>query len=489
MTPTAADLAVLAVPLLVLAVALAVFAVDLILPLHAGRPVEPPGVGTVRRGVGAVAALGLVGVLAATWLVRADGPAMGGAFVQDAYALYLQRIALLAGALGVLGSIDHADRRFPDRQGEYYLMLVLSVAGMTLLAGARELVLLVVAFELMGIPLYVLAAMHKTEAEGVEGALKLYLVGAVSTAITLYGLSFLVAHADSTRIAELLAREPTPMAVLGMALVLAGMGFKVGAVPFHLWIPDTYQSAPAPFVAFLSVGPKAAGFAALVRIFIEGLNAARDAWWPVLLAIAVATMVLGNLFAVPQRNVRRILAFSGISHIGLLLVAFGIGTAQGLGVLLFYLTAYTFTNMGAFFVVQAVGRTRSDDLDDWRGLARQHPALSLAMLIFLLSLGGIPFVAGFWAKLMLFWAAWERGLGLVVFLGVALAVLALFYYLKVARSIYIEAPAEGAEPLPPLGRPTAFAIAIALAGVVGMGVVPGLFLDPALAAARALLGG
>lgn len=490
MVAVVADLGTLAIPLCVLAVALLVFTVDLVLPLHASGPAEPPAVGTDRRGVGAVACVGLVAALLATWLIPASGEALGGAFVQDGFTLYMQRIMIGAGALGVLGSIDFVDEHFPDRQGEYYLMLIFSIVGMTVLAGARELILLVVAFELMSIPLYLLAAIQKTSKKGVEGALKLYLVGAVSSAITLYGLSFIVGSADSTMLSELNRGDPTPLVVLGMCFALAGMSFKLGAVPFHLWVPDTYEGAATPFVAFLSVAPKAAGFAALVRLFIEGMADLRYVWWPVLLAVAVLTMLLGNLMAVPQRNLKRLLAFSGISHIGLLLVAFGIATPEGLGVLMFYLAAYVFTNMGAFFVVNVVGRGGSDDLDAWRGLAQRSPALAFAMLLFLLSLGGVPFVAGFWAKLLLFWAVWDAGLGLVVFLGVSLAVLGLFYYLRVARSIYIEAPVEGATgPLPTVGKPTAFAIALALAGVVGMGVFPHTFIDPALVAAKALLKG
>ena len=277
---------------------------------------------------------------------------------------------------------------------------------------------------------------------------------------------------------------------LGMLLAVAGMSFKVGAVPFHMWIPDTYQGAASPFVAWLSVAPKTAAFAAFVRLFVEGLGSHRDAWWPVLLVVAVATMVVGNLFAVPQTSVKRLLGYSGIGHIGLMLVGFGLATADSLGALLFYLAAYTFTNMGAFLVVEVISRGGTDDLPAWKGLSQRSPALGLAMLIFLLSLGGIPFVAGFWAKLFLFWAAWESGLGVVVLLGASLAVLGLFYYLRVARCIYMDPPDQGAQgPLPAIGVPTAAAIAIALLGTVGMGLAPHWVLDAAMLAAKSIVGG
>ncbi|NOY24861.1 MAG: NADH-quinone oxidoreductase subunit N [Oligoflexia bacterium] len=476
----------LTLPLAVLALLLMVFLADLLVPAPSdGRQSD------AQRGLGALTCVGLVGVILLSWWMPQGGLAFGGAYVQDAFATYLQRVLLAAAALGALGSIDHVDRNFPSRQGEYYLMLLFSLLGMVVLAGARELVLIIVAFELMGIPLYVLAAMQKRAAGGVEGSLKLYLTGAVSSAVTLYGMSFIYGVTGTTNLTAIAARlslgdDQGPLLVLGLLLSLAGMGFKIGVVPFHMWVPDTYQGSPTPFVAFLSVAPKAAGFGVLVRLFVEGLGAMRDTWWPIVLVLCVATMVVGNLFALSQRNVKRLLAWSGVAHIGLMLLAFGIATVQGIGVLIFYLTAYVFTNMGAFFIVDVVGQDGSDDLDAWQGLARRSPALGGAMLIFLLSLGGIPFVAGFWAKFLLFWAAWQAGMGLLVLLGALLAVLALFYYLKVARSMFIEGT-DG--PAPRVALPTALAITIALLGVIGIGVYPQPFVDAALAAAAGLLGG
>ncbi len=470
------NLAALLIPISVTAVALLVFLADLAVKEDNGR------------GLGGLATVGLFGVLGLSFLAP-GGEAFGGAYVQDSFALYVQRIVLMAGILGCLGSIDHASRSFAGRQGEYYLMLLFSMVGMTILPASRELVLLIVAFELMGIPLYVLAAMHKKVAHGIEGTWKLYLTGAVSSAITLYGLSFVIGTQSTTSIEALSqVQAASPMLKLGMLLVLGGLGFKLGAVPFHMWVPDTYQGAPTPFVAFLSVAPKAAGLSAIVRVFLEGFGSMRATWWPALLVICVATMLVGNLFALPQRNVKRLLAYSGIAHIGLLLLAVGIGTVDGLAVMLFYLAAYVFTNMGAFLVADVVGQGGSDDLDAWAGLARRAPALSLAMLLFLLSLGGIPFVAGFWAKLFLFIAVWKAGLGVLVVLGAVLAVVALFYYLKIGRAIYITPPREDVDSVE-IGRPTAFAIAIAVGGVLLMGVLPGPFIELARVAARGILGG
>jgi NADH-quinone oxidoreductase subunit N len=469
------NLAPLMIPLAIAAVTLLVFLADLAVKEDNGR------------GLGALATIGLVAVLGLSFLAPM-GSAFGGAYLQDDFALYVQRIVLLAGILGCLGSMDHASKYFPGRQGEYYLMLLFSMVGMAVIPAAKELVLLIVAFELMGIPLYVLAAMHKKLAAGIEGTWKLYLTGAVSSVITLYGLSFIVGSTGTTDLNSLAELQTSgPVLTLGMMLVLAGMGFKLGAVPFHMWIPDAYQGAPTPFVAFLSVAPKAAGLAALVRIFVEGFGSMRSTWWPALLVICIATMLVGNLFALSQTNVKRLLAYSGIAHIGLLLLCVGLSTVDGLAVMLFYMCAYVFTSMGAFFVADVVGQAGGDDVSAWNGLSSRSPALALAMLLFLLSLGGIPFMAGFWAKLFLFIAVWKAGLGVLVVLGAVLAVVALFYYLRIGRAIYIAPVAEDAPELE-VGLPTGLAIGIALAGVIGMGVLPGPFIELARQAAEGLLG-
>jgi NADH-quinone oxidoreductase subunit N len=243
-----------------------------------------------------------------------------------------------------------------------------------------------------------------------------------------------------------------------------------------MWAPDTYQAASTPFVAWLSVAPKAAGFIVLIRLYIEGVGSAALVWMPVVAALAGVTIVTGNLMAIPQQNIKRMLAYSGVAHIGYMLVGLAALSASGVAMVLFYLVAYVFGNMGAFLVVEAVSRAeRSDGIDAYRGLAQRSPLLALAMLIFLLSLGGIPFVAGFWAKLYVFWAAIERGMYGLVFLGAVLTVVALYYYLLVARRMYIEAP-DRAEPVPIPGL-LGVAIGVCALGVVGMGIYPGPWVE------------
>ncbi|GDX81364.1 NADH-quinone oxidoreductase subunit N [Deltaproteobacteria bacterium] len=459
-------MAILLVPLLVVALAVIVLVADLV-----------PAGGT-SRGLGALTAIGLFAAFVATWFVP-SGVAYA-AYSNDGFTEAVQRIVLAAGALSALASIDHADEHFPRRQGEYYLLLITSIFGMTLLAGARELVTLLVAFETMGIPQYVLAAMHKNRKTGIEGAVKLYLTGAISAGITMYGASFLVGTAGSTQLAVIAATPPDAMLAFGALLVLAGMGFKLGVVPFHMWVPDVYQSAPAPFVAFLSVAPKAAAVAALVRIAAHAGSSLPGLWAPVVIVLAVITLTVGNLFALPQTNVRRLLAWSGIGHAGFLLIAFAIGTAEAYAAALFYLATYVAGNTGAFFVSEAVGSKVGDEVSGWNGLARRSPGLALAMLLCLLSLGGIPFVAGFWGKLLLFRTTWNAGYHSLVVYGALLSVVGLFYYLKVARAMYVE-PAVDPSPIP-VGRPTMVAIVLAVAAVVGLGVAPGGFWDAAVQA-------
>jgi NADH-quinone oxidoreductase subunit N len=441
--------------------------------------------GLFRRGTGAstgwlvLAGLGVLLVVA--FLAEPGGSAFGGSFVVDDLALFAKRLFLASAAISVLATLGGGGSAAGRRSSEYHVMLLTSLLGMLVLASARELILLFVSFELMSIPLYVLTGFRKGDGAGPEAALKFFLVGTVSSAVLLYGLSFVYGVAGTTEMSALPAALATgdPLIMLGMGLVLAGLGFKIAAIPFHMWVPDSYQAAGTPFVAFLSVAPKAAGFVAIFRLYLEGVGAAAVAWVPVASALAAVSIVAGNLMAIPQRNIKRLLAYSGIAHIGYMLLGFATTSAEGAGMVLFYLVAYLFGNMGAFLVVHAVARAEdSDDLDAYRGLAQRSPMLALSLLVFLLSLGGIPFVAGFWAKLYIFWAVVEQGMYGLAFLGAVLTVVALYYYLVVARYMYIEPPTKpGAVGV---AAPLTMAIAICAAGVVLMGVYPGPWVDAML---------
>jgi NADH-quinone oxidoreductase subunit N len=426
------------------------------------------------RAIGWMALVGLLLIFALMQFAPEGQVLFGGAFVQDALALFAKRLFIGATALSLLGSLTIGHGPFDRRAGEYHFAMLVSLLGMLVLASARELILLFVAFELMSIPLYVLTGFMKRDAVAPEAALKFFLVGTVSSAVIAYGMSFIYGATGGTALTLIpqALRDGQPTILLGMGLLLAGLGFKIAAFPFHMWAPDSYEAASTPFVAWLSVAPKTAGFVVIIRIYLEGVGDTAQIWMPILATLAGMTIVTGNLMAIPQRNIKRLLAYSGVAHIGYMLIGIAAVSRAGVAMLLFYLVAYLFGNIGTFLVVEAVARSeQSDNIDAYKGLAQRSPLLALAMLVFLLSLGGIPFVAGFWAKLYIFLAAAERGMYGLVFLGAVLTVVALYYYLLVARRMYIEAPVRR-EPVPMPGL-LGTAIAVCALGVVGIGVYPG----------------
>ena len=444
--------------------------------------------GADRRWIAWLATAGVLALGIASAFLNPTPPTLFGMFVQDGLAIFAKRLFLTATFIGLLAGISADGPACGRRAGEYHLLILSSLLGMLVLVSARDLILLFVAFELMSIPLYVLAGFRKVRDDAVEAALKFFLVGSVSSAVMAYGLSFVYGATGTTDLGGIArAAVPTePLLLLGLLAVFAGFAFKIAAFPFHMWVPDTYEAASTPFVAWLSVAPKAAGFVALFRVYFEGMGDRAATWIPIGAGLAAITIVAGNLMALPQQNTKRLLAYSGVAHIGYMLVGFAAASASGTAMVLFYLVAYVFGNMGAFLVVDAVARVeRSETTAALRGLAQRSPLLALAMLMFLLSLGGIPFVAGFWAKLYVFWAAAAAGLYWLVLLGAVLTVVALFYYLIVAKRMYIEPPdaAAGAIRVP---GPLAAAVILCALAVVGLGVYPKLVVMAALRVATPL---
>ena len=428
--------------------------------------------GEDRRGVAKLATAGVLVLGVVSMTLQPAGPALGGMFVQDGLAIFAKRVFLAATFIGLLAGLSLTDRAFARRAAEFHLLVLTSLLGMLVLASARDVILLFLAFELMSIPLYVLAGFLKRDAGAVEASLKFFLVGSVSSAVMAYGLSFVYGAAGSTDLAKIAAAGAAdPLLTLGLVAALVGFAFKIAAFPFHMWVPDTYEAASTPFVAWLSVAPKAAGFVAIFRVYFEGGGERAAAWMPVVAFLATVTMLAGNLMALPQQNTKRLLAYSGIAQIGYMLVGLAATSASGTAMVLFYLVAYVFGNMGAFLVVEALARAEgSEATSAFRGLAQRSPLLALAMLLFLLSLGGIPFVAGFWAKLYVFWAAAERGLYWLVLLGAILTVVALFYYLLVAKRMYIEPPERAGRV--PVAPTLALSVALCALGVVVLGLYP-----------------
>ncbi len=446
------------------------------------KPSTKPNLGWLTFGL-------LSAVLVASFTLDLRGEVASHVWRGGAWPVFLARLFLVAGLITVLGGMDHIARKWTYRQGEFYTVLLLCLTGMVLLPGARDLVLLIVCFELMGIPLYILTAFAKTDSgpKPVEAALKLFLIGAGSTALTVFGAALLAGLAGTTDMSVLVSSTLSPLQGIGTMLLLAGLAFKIGVAPFHMWVPDTYEGAPTPVVAFLSVAPKVVGFATLVMVLWQALPRLIHVWGPVTLVLCALTLTVGNLGAIAQRNIKRLLAYSGVGQVGYVLLGLLSGREFGVAMMLFYLAAYVVTNLGVFLVAHAVAEAGDGEtISSFDGLGRRSPWLAMSLLLFLLSLAGIPFVAGFWAKFFVFVAAWRAGQSEMVLVGALFATVALFYYLGVARAAYVNVSAKTEKIV--VSRALAGAIIACLLAVVGLGAWPSPVVEAAMAAARSVSG-
>jgi NADH-quinone oxidoreductase subunit N len=414
----------------------------------------------VALGVTAVQAAQLAGGMAAPY------EAFGGSVRADLAAMLFRLIFLLAGILTVAISMDFRPLR---QSGEYYTLLLLSILGMGLMGAAINLVTLYLALETVGIALYLLAGYLRDTPRSAEAGLKYFLFGVFSSTIMLYGLALLYGFTGEiayARIAQALGALPSPAVMAALLLVLVGFGFKVSAVPFHFWTPDVYEGAPTPITAFISVASKAAGFAVLIRAMIEAFPTVQGNWVALISALAFVTMTVGNLLAIPQRNLKRLLAYSSIAQAGYILIGVAAASPLGIAASIFYLGIYTLTNIAAFAVaVIMTNVTGSEEIRDLAGLSRRSPGLALAMLAALLSLGGIPPLVGFFAKLFVFAAAIESGLLWLAIAGVLNAMVAFYYYIMVARAMYVDRSPEEGKPVW-ISRPARFTLWFTVAGVL-----------------------
>ena len=409
------------------------------------------------RAVGLTTGLAAFGALAATGAtvvllgVRFEGSFFGDGYVVDDFALYFKSIIALSAFFTVL-----AAARWSGRTGDApeYLTLILSVGvGAMLLVSMRDLFGVFVAIELATIPSYALVAFDRSRRESPEGGMKYLLTGMIAASILLYGIVLIYGAAGSADLAQISAAFTgdlgySPVALLGLVLLISGFAFKVSAAPFHFWTPDAYQGAPTSAAAFLSVAPKAATFAVLLRIFLEGMPGAAPSWTALAAVLAIVTMFVGNLFALRQRNVRRMLAYSSVAHSGYILAAFaalqGAGAERAVQAVLIYSAAYAVMNLGAFFVIDLVG----EDAKSYNGLFRTRPGVAFCMAIFMASLVGIPPLSGFWGKLWVILAGVESGSVLVyVTVGVLVvnSVLSVPYYFGILRNMAFEEPVKDVE--------------------------------------------
>ena len=404
-----------------------------------------------------------------------DTTASRGLLAIDGFALFFKLIFLVSAGLTLLMSGAYL-RVEQVRAGEYYFLILCATLGMMFMASGVDLITLFIGLETMAISFYILAGYLKPSHRSNEAAVKYFLLGGFSLGILLYGMSIIYGLTGSTRLSEIaaaLAGQESNLA-LGLAVILlvAGMGFKIAAVPFHMWAPDVYEGAPTPVTAFLSVGSKAASFAMLLRIFLEGLPALAADWQLVFAIVAVATMTVGNIAAITQTNVKRMLAYSSIAHAGYVLIGVVAATERGVTAALVYLGVYLFMQLGAFAIITMLRRRDvvGDELKDLSGLYFRQPAAAIAMLVFMLSLGGIPPTAGFMGKVWVFGAAIDANLTWLAVVGVVNSAISLFYYIRVVVFMWIKEDVAGSEIK--IGPAMATAIAIALFGTVLFGLYP-----------------
>ena len=439
-----------------------------------------------------VALAGMVGALIAT-LMRwsTPGRAYRDMVVLDNFALFFNVMICYAGALVVLLSMDYL-RRTGTESGEYWALVLFSISGMMLMAAAGDLIVVFLALELMSLSLYVLAGLFKRELVSSEASMKYFLLGAFASSFLLYGIALIYGAAGTTnldRIAAAVASKPRdPLFVIGLGLMMVGFGFKISSVPFHMWVPDVYQGAPTSVTALIATGSKAGAFAALIRVLMVTLRGVPPDWAALLWVIAAVTMTVGNVVALAQSNLKRMLAYSSIAHVGYMLVGLTAGGVGGAGSVLFYMLTYTFTTAGAFGVITLCERARGEavEVGDYAGLARRHPILAATLALFLLSLVGIPPLAGFVGKFYVFGAAVRAGYIWLTVIAVLNSAAAAYYYLRIIVYMYMREP-EGAATTYASSFAGGLALAIALAGIVLLGVMPAPFVDLAQAAVAPLL--
>lgn len=434
-----------------------------------------------KRWLPYVALAGLAGSLMATITLWGCNTRVLFVLSCDPFALVVKMVALMAMGIVILVS-DVYIRTHSRHQGEFYALLLFSVLAICLLGGATDLIMIFLAFDFLSITSYILTGYLRDDQRSTEAAIKYFLYGATLSAVMLYGMSWFYGLTGSTDLGSIAValREAEhslrPIVLPALVLMVAGLAFKVAVVPFHQWAPDAYEGAPTPVTAFLSVGPKIAGFALIVRLMLTALPTDLEnlamIWRALLMVLAALTMTVGNLVALWQQNIKRLLAYSSIAQAGYILIGVVAASPRGVTAVLLHLTAYVLTNLGAFAAVIAFSnQIGSDAIEDYAGLSKRAPALALVLIICLLSLGGIPPTAGFIGKLYLFSAAIEEGGLWLAVIGVINSVISLSYYWRIIRVLYIvPAPTEERLAISPM---LAVALVVTAAGVLIIGTFPG----------------
>lgn len=451
-----------------------------------------------KRALGWVAFVGALFALFGVHVANHyQGPAYDNLISTDAFSIFMHVIVIVAAALVILGSIDYLEREGIQR-GEYYALVLFAAAGMGILAGANELVTAFIGLEMSSISSYILVGFRRRAAASNEASMKYFLLGSFATAFFLYGIAMVYGATGTTYIDKVQAAlqdggKMPALAILGLGLIFVGLGFKVVIAPFQVYGPDVYEGAPTPVTTLLASAPKAATFALMLRVFYVSFGAASEFWFWAVWISAVLTMFIGNLAALVQTNVKRMLAYSSIAHAGYILVAFAASTSLGIAAVLFYLAAYVLMKVGAFLIVTHLGQQGEKRLDiqDYAGLGTKQPVLAACFSLFLLSLLGLPATAGFLGKFFAFQSALDahtmHGAAIVWLVVIAAinSVIGAYYYLRVMISMYFAEPSKDYAPSS-VAPALSFAIFVAAAGTLYLGLLPARVLDFARAAADSL---
>lgn len=406
----------------------------------------------------------------------------GGLYVVDNFSSFFKIIFMISAGLTTLISVKYAQDEGISH-GEYYAMILLATVGMCVMASGRDLITIFMGVEVMSISLYVLAGMTRTRDVSNEASLKYFILGAFSSGFLLYGMALVYGATGTTQLQAIGkaagALTGNPMFVAGAVMMTIGFAFKVAAVPFHMWTPDVYQGSPAPVTAFMSTGPKAAAFAAFLRVFAEGFPAMKQEWWLIIWALAVLTMTMGNVVALVQNDVKRMLAYSSIAHAGYVLVGLAVASPSGSSGAAFYLLVYAFMNIGAFtLLIVAAGKgERLTTYQDFSGMGRRSPLTALALTIMVFSLAGIPPTAGFAGKFYLFMSALEKGFVWLAVIAVINSVVSVFYYLKLVVYMYMREEDGEARPEIAVAAPLAVAAVVAVCAVMWLGIMPAKYIE------------
>jgi len=454
-----------------------------------------------RRFIGyaAIAALGvlLVTSLSGNGSCGQFGTAFGGMFVNDALSLFFKQLFIVAAILVLFMAAEFADKLAEGSVAEYYSLIIFALAGMLFAASSNDFVMLFVSIELITITFYVLVSFQRSKLQSLEAGVKYLILGALSSSFMVFGIALIWGTTGELNFTKLAAVAPqfaeSKIFLLGVLLVLVGLGFKIAAFPFQIWAPDVYQGAPTPTTAFLAIGSKAAGFVLLLRVLFTAVPSVTEHWANLLIVISAITILYGNLCAIPQRNLKRLLGYSSIAHAGYLLLGVAALSASGQAALLYYLGGYVFTVMAAFFVITLVMRhLATEDISGLAGLNQRSPLLAATLTIAMVSLAGIPPLAGFFGKFLLLKAVIEtaqatgnHGYYCLAFTALAGVIISLYYYFGVIRAIYWSKNPEDMSTIE-LSSPAKISIWVCLAGIFWIGLFPNTVLNITNLAAAAL---